>query len=510
MLVSPPPSKDRRQILGSEQSAAEDESFAREYSGESARQSEVPPSDSTRSAATKDSVAEAEPASDPIANAQETADGEARLQTFANETMGREFLPAIKVAQTGNAGSQAMLATPDTVEANGRAEKNGDLTVERPKLNKSPIHNAGETRASTPSEIETTRSDQADTIVTARKHSPSSKVQIETEQQNAKHVASQSVSTAQTDSDGFESKPDFDIKIRRRENSSKVTPSTTTGDASAPKKTTELLKPDPPVSEQLPKQPQSTEMQPPKKALKDSFEHPAIKVRSAEGRALQPQNTEKQTHDTSRVPDAVASRPDFKEPSNSHTILPEPRPLPPASGRSRVNTANDAVSTSTSRNVDPVFGGAGNPVPVWQAAPTALTNGRTFVEQNIAPQLTAAVATRNSGGVVEVLLEPPELGRVEISIELSDQGLRATLSAERQATVDLLRRHLESLAQQFEGAGFAEVEVDVGSFNSEVNQNSDDGTPEFGKGESEQSRTEDRPTLARQVLGSSHLVDIRL
>ena len=58
-----------------------------------------------------------------------------------------------------------------------------------------------------------------------------------------------------------------------------------------------------------------------------------------------------------------------------------------------------------------------------------------------------------------VQLDPPELGRVEIAIEVADQSLRATLTAERQATGDLIRRHLDILTGQFREAGFNDVDL---------------------------------------------------
>lgn len=133
-----------------------------------------------------------------------------------------------------------------------------------------------------------------------------------------------------------------------------------------------------------------------------------------------------------------------------------------------------------------------------------------LVERTIAPQLTAAAGTRANGGVVDVMLEPPELGRVEILMELSDQGLRATLSAERQGTMDLLRRHLEVLAQQFENAGFSDVDLNFAAFAEGHAQSGEDGTD----GEAAASQTDGsqqaRATGAPVRVLSDSLVDIRL
>ena len=141
----------------------------------------------------------------------------------------------------------------------------------------------------------------------------------------------------------------------------------------------------------------------------------------------------------------------------------------------------------------------------------AFEQAPSLVEKGVVPQLTAAATTRSNGGVVEVLLDPPELGRVEIQMELSDQGLKATLSAERQATVDLLRRHLEVLAQQFEEAGFADVDLDFAAFSDGEGSNENEG----GSAESAEDagaelvETSGRAHLSRSTIGDNS-VDIRL
>jgi len=65
-------------------------------------------------------------------------------------------------------------------------------------------------------------------------------------------------------------------------------------------------------------------------------------------------------------------------------------------------------------------------------------------------------------GAIQIRLDRAELGRRDIDLDLSDGSLRATLVAERHATSDMLRRHLDLLAQQLEQAGFRDLDLDVG------------------------------------------------
>lgn len=64
--------------------------------------------------------------------------------------------------------------------------------------------------------------------------------------------------------------------------------------------------------------------------------------------------------------------------------------------------------------------------------------------------------TNSSQQVIELRLDPPELGRVVIHINTSDQTVAAQVTAERPETVELMRRHSEVLAQTLEKAGFSQ------------------------------------------------------
>jgi len=100
----------------------------------------------------------------------------------------------------------------------------------------------------------------------------------------------------------------------------------------------------------------------------------------------------------------------------------------------------------------------GQPAPA--PAPIAMPPG--LAERSVLPQVVQAVQSTNPPGVVDLTLDPPELGRIEIVLELGDKGIRATLVAERPWTADLLRRHADLLSQQFQDAGFSDVDLNFG------------------------------------------------
>ncbi|MEO1493821.1 MAG: flagellar hook-length control protein FliK [Pseudomonadota bacterium] len=104
----------------------------------------------------------------------------------------------------------------------------------------------------------------------------------------------------------------------------------------------------------------------------------------------------------------------------------------------------------------------------------------------------SALAVRVPGTAIDVTLDPPELGRIEIMLDFAENGLRASLSAERQATGDLLRRHSEILSEHFENAGFSDVDL---SFSN----SSESGSDLFGSG----TRTDDARQQSDQRPGSN-------
>lgn len=79
-----------------------------------------------------------------------------------------------------------------------------------------------------------------------------------------------------------------------------------------------------------------------------------------------------------------------------------------------------------------------------------------LVRQSL-PQVAEA-AQLNGHGTVEITLSPEELGHVRLTIH-SDDGATATvrLSADRHETLDLMRRHIDLLAQDLRDLGYRDL-----------------------------------------------------
>jgi flagellar hook-length control protein FliK len=87
----------------------------------------------------------------------------------------------------------------------------------------------------------------------------------------------------------------------------------------------------------------------------------------------------------------------------------------------------------------------------------------------VVEQISVAVAA-SDGGSVELRLDPPELGRVQIHLAPTDGGVRAMVIADRPETGDFLRRHAAQLAQELTQAGYGEVSLDFATGNEASRQ----------------------------------------
>lgn len=90
-------------------------------------------------------------------------------------------------------------------------------------------------------------------------------------------------------------------------------------------------------------------------------------------------------------------------------------------------------------------------------AEIARTPGPRVAEQ-VAVALSAA-----SPGSFELRLHPEELGSVRLGLTASDGGVTVQLTAERPETMDLLRRHADTLARELRQAGYDSVTFRFGS-----------------------------------------------
>lgn len=110
---------------------------------------------------------------------------------------------------------------------------------------------------------------------------------------------------------------------------------------------------------------------------------------------------------------------------------------------------------------------------------------------------------------VELSLNPEELGRVRMSIATGEGGITVHVLAERPETLDLMRRHIDQLAREFQALGYESINFafNEGSSDRDAGTDGDGSTSESAQTTAEDAISE--PTAPITLVPSSG-VDLRL
>lgn len=122
--------------------------------------------------------------------------------------------------------------------------------------------------------------------------------------------------------------------------------------------------------------------------------------------------------------------------------------------------------------------------------------------QQVASQLADAVV-KSSNQITEVSLNPEELGRVRMVVSGGETQISVSILAERSETAELIRRHLDTLTQEFRQLGYKDINF---SFGENGGRDSQKGHRADGAGSSDQQPSETPHPSSGRV--SSHAIDI--
>lgn len=115
------------------------------------------------------------------------------------------------------------------------------------------------------------------------------------------------------------------------------------------------------------------------------------------------------------------------------------------------------------------------PAPILPAAP------RSDHQVAVAKQLIEAVKSAQAADkVIEVALNPAELGKVRMMLTPAEAGITVNILADRSDTLDLLRKHIGDLEQSFMDMGYDDINFSFGQNSSEQSDSGSifDGDPE--------------------------------
>ncbi|MEM7739457.1 MAG: flagellar hook-length control protein FliK [Pseudomonadota bacterium] len=150
----------------------------------------------------------------------------------------------------------------------------------------------------------------------------------------------------------------------------------------------------------------------------------------------------------------------------SNTALPALTIGPEVANTSTAPVVTDLLSAPITVSSDASLPSSGSDVV------RTLTPSQTPLEPQTMAQIRDTIRAGTRTGTIEVQLDPPELGRVLIELEVGRQGqVKAVISASESDTLDLMRRNGDTLAGDLKDSGFDDVELD---WQQSEQSNSDD------------------------------------
>ena len=121
----------------------------------------------------------------------------------------------------------------------------------------------------------------------------------------------------------------------------------------------------------------------------------------------------------------------------------------------------------------------------------------------------AAVAQRGGAGrPIDIVLNPAELGPVLLSLASADGVMSVTVIAERPKTHDLMRRHIDTLAQEFLNIGYGKAQFSFGG--GQTGQEHSDTSHSVSGGSGSLAPITETPNLHRTPILISDRLDIKI
>ncbi len=133
---------------------------------------------------------------------------------------------------------------------------------------------------------------------------------------------------------------------------------------------------------------------------------------------------------------------------------------------------------------------------------------RVETPRMIAAQLAEAFAAKGERNM-EVSLNPEELGRVKMRVSTSETGIVMTIQTERPETGDLMRRHINELAEEFRRMGFQDISFEFSSGDSSFGGQAEQGLT-GGSGASVGGAGTDSEMAIAEQAADTPMQDLRL
>jgi hypothetical protein len=122
----------------------------------------------------------------------------------------------------------------------------------------------------------------------------------------------------------------------------------------------------------------------------------------------------------------------------------------------------------------------------------------------VAVQLAEAFVTKGERNV-DVALNPEELGRVKMRVSTSEAGITVVIQTERAETGDLMRKHINELAEEFRKMGFENVSFQFNGGGASGGQTSGEGEGQSGGAAARSGESEDLTAAEIAEIQVQHL-----
>ena len=167
-------------------------------------------------------------------------------------------------------------------------------------------------------------------------------------------------------------------------------------------------------------------------------------------------------------------------------------------------SVQDVEDTQLFRSESPVLASR----ETASASTFTIQTARAETARAVAGQMAAVINAQPNSKAVEIALNPEELGRVSMVLNGRDDGIHLTISAERPETLDLMRRHLSVLAEEFHAFGLGDLSIDLEtSADAQHGQSEQEPAPKTDNAQSAETPT---PASPLPRIGHTGRIDMRL
>ncbi|MEC9196173.1 MAG: flagellar hook-length control protein FliK [Pseudomonadota bacterium] len=148
--------------------------------------------------------------------------------------------------------------------------------------------------------------------------------------------------------------------------------------------------------------------------------------------------------------------------------------------------------------------------PVLMRVPEAAAEQKLFISE-VADHLGARVV-QHPEGVVELELEPADLGRLKMTFQKEDGMTTVVVEVDKRETLDLMRRHAEQFVADLKSDTQGDVRLKFEMSGQAQNQGRGQGQPYARPHENAASLDENQqdPAPSRRILSSGSRTDIRV